>query len=170
MSEGEDFERFVHARANALMRYGYLLTGNGDDAADLVQETLIRLRGAWRRVNHIEAIDAYARTTMARQYIRLWRRRRREHPVERIPERAVIDEGFERVADEGEIWQALCTLPRRQRAVLVLRYYEGLTDLEIAETLAIARGTVRSQAARGLKKLRVHLGPEPAASTAGARR
>lgn len=153
MHDADSFEEFVTSRAPALLRYGYVLTGNPHDAADLMQEALLRLRGVWARVAY-EAPEAYARTTMARQHISIWRRRRRERLVSAVPDHAAQDEELTRVESQHGLWQLLATLPRRQRAVLVLRYYESLTDEEIAHVLGISRGTVRSQASRALEKLR----------------
>lgn len=152
----EAFAMFVRDRSPALYRYGYVLTGNTHDADDLVQEALIRLRGAWSRVRQHDDPIGYTRTIMARLHISAWRRRRRELLRSSVPDAAVNDD-FDRVDIHSEVWQALATLPPRQRAVLVLRYYENLTDAEIAETLGISRGTVRSQASRALDKVRGRL-------------
>ncbi|MFB4290615.1 SigE family RNA polymerase sigma factor [Nonomuraea sp. ATR24] len=132
MDEESKFAEFVARRGDALMRYGYVLTGNPHDAADLVQEALLKMRAAWPGLRSKDNPESYARTTMARLHIAAWRLRRREQVM----------------------WQALAGLPRKQRAVLVLRYYEQLSDAEIAETLGVSRVTVRSQAHRALTKLR----------------
>lgn len=162
------YEEFVTTRAQALLRYGFVLTGNADDAADLLQESLIRLRGAWGRVLNKNDPEGYVRKIMARQHISVWRRRRREHLMGAVPERHYDDRGLERAESDPRLWEALAVLPRRQRAVLVLRYYEDLSDEEIAGMLGISRGTVRSQAARALDKLRADWRPA-AASTMGGR-
>ncbi|WP_433478670.1 SigE family RNA polymerase sigma factor [Spirillospora sp. CA-142024] len=143
-----------------------MLTGNAHDAADLLQEGLIRLRGAWGRVANKHDPEGYVRKIMARQHISMWRRRRREDLVGELPERRYDDPGLDRAEHDPRLWEALAMLPRRQRAVLVLRYYEDLSDEEIAGTLGISRGTVRSQAARALGKLRADRRPA-VASTAG---
>jgi RNA polymerase sigma-70 factor (sigma-E family) len=145
-----EFEDFVRARGSALLRYGYVLTGNADDAADLVQEALLKLSDGWRRVRNKDNPESYVRTIMARQHISWWRRRRREHLTDDVPEGSYTDSH-----SFGELWKELATLPRKQRAVLVLRYYEDLSDQDIAEILGISRGTVRSQAFRALNTLRV---------------
>ncbi|WP_198653819.1 SigE family RNA polymerase sigma factor [Actinocorallia populi] len=144
------YEEFVASRAQALLRYGYVLSGNPHDAADLVQDALIKLRGAWPRVINKRDPEGYVRTTMARQHISLWRRTRRETLTDLVPEGSYTDPP----PSDDLLWRALETLPRRQRAVLVLRYYEVLSDEEIAAQLGISRGTVRSQASRALEKLR----------------
>ncbi|MFF5208501.1 SigE family RNA polymerase sigma factor [Streptosporangium sp. NPDC000396] len=149
-----EFTDFVAARGNALYRYGYVLTGNAEDAADLTQEALMRLGDAWSRVRKRDDPEGYVRTIMARLHISIWRRLRRERLVDVVPEAAYTDDRF---GDDLGLWNELKGLPPKQRAVLVLRYYEDLSDQEIAELLGISRGTVRSQAARALDKLRVRV-------------
>ena len=167
MNDDVTYEDFVTIRAQALLRYGYVLTGNPDDAADLVQDALIRLRGAWGRVVNKSDPEGYVRTIMARRHISLWRRRRREHLVGSVPEGRYDDRGLERAEHDPRLWEALAALPPRQRAVLVLRYYEDLADEEISRVLGISRGTVRSQAARALGKLRADWLPAAAATAGG---
>ncbi|WP_327088884.1 SigE family RNA polymerase sigma factor [Nonomuraea sp. NBC_01738] len=152
MEQDSRFADFVAERGDALLRYGYVLTGNPHDAADLVQEALLKLRGAWQRVRLKDSPEGYARTTMARLHIAAWRRRRREHLAWDLPEREHHD--LLPTGDEQALWETLAGLPRKQRTVLVLRYYEQLTDAEIAALLGISTGTVRSQASRALEKLR----------------
>jgi RNA polymerase sigma-70 factor (sigma-E family) len=148
------FEEFYRRRVTALLRYGYVLTGNAHDAADLVQEAFARLRVAWRRVRRRDDPEPYVRTTMARLHISRWRRTRREWIVAEVPETGGEDRALARAAADSGLWAALGTLPTRQRAVLVLRYYEDQSDEQIAATLGVSRGTVRSQASRALEKLR----------------
>jgi RNA polymerase sigma-70 factor (sigma-E family) len=148
----DEFEDFVRARSAALMKYGHALTGNPHDGADLVQEALVRLGLRWSSVRSKGDVEPWVRTVMARLHISWWRRRRREHLFDKVPEQPYVDERFDR-RDAG-LWAAVIALPPRQRVVLVLRYYEQYTDEEIAQTLGISRGTVRSQAARALDKLR----------------
>ncbi|MGW4469639.1 SigE family RNA polymerase sigma factor [Nonomuraea sp. NPDC004354] len=148
-----EFDEFVRARGQALLRYGYVLTGNAEDAADLVQEALLKLGDTWTRVRNKDNPEGYVRTIMARQHISWWRRRRREHLTDDLPEGSYHDSH-----SFGELWNEVRALPRRQRVVIVLRYYEDLSDQEIADILGVSRGTVRSQAARALEKLRVRPG------------
>ncbi|MFD1934885.1 MULTISPECIES: SigE family RNA polymerase sigma factor [Nonomuraea] len=148
-----EFEEFVRARGQALLRYGYVLSGNAEDAADLVQEALLKLGDTWTRVRNKDNPEGYVRTIMARQHVSWWRRRRREHLTDDLPEGSYHDSH-----SFGELWNELRALPRRQRVVIVLRYYEDLSDQEIAEILGVSRGTVRSQASRALEKLRVSPG------------
>jgi RNA polymerase sigma-70 factor (sigma-E family) len=147
------FERLIETRGDALLRYGYALTGNQYDAADLVQEALARLRAAWSGVRHRDNPEAFVRTTMSRLHVSRWRKRRREHLTDVMPEHGRLDPALVRIDDDTGLFQALNALPRRQRAVLVLRYYEGLGDDQIAETLGISRITVRSHALGGLRTL-----------------
>jgi RNA polymerase sigma-70 factor (sigma-E family) len=154
LNEALSFEEFVGARADALMRYAYVLTGDPHDAADLLQESLLRVRAAWHRIVNKREPEGYVRTTMARVQISVWRGRRRERLMAEPPERVYHDDALTRVEEDDGLWRALGGLPRKQRAVLVLRYYESLSDAEIAEVLGISRATVRSQASRALSKLR----------------
>lgn len=152
MEPDSRFAAFVAERGDALLRYGYVLAGNPHDAADLVQEALLKLRGAWHRVLLKDSPEGYVRTTMARLHIASWRRRRREHLAWDPPDAEHHD--LLPTGDEQALWEALAELPRKQRTVVVLRYYEQLTDAEIAALLGISTGTVRSQASRALGKLR----------------
>jgi RNA polymerase sigma-70 factor (sigma-E family) len=154
----DDFESFVRARMAALVRYGFVLSGNPHDAADLAQEALARLGERWSRVHSKGDPEGYVRTTMARLHISWWRRQRREHPVRTLPEQGYVDEGITQADGDLGLWRAVAGLPPRQRVVLVLRYHEQLTDEEIAAELGISRGTVRSQTARALGKLRASVG------------
>jgi RNA polymerase sigma-70 factor (sigma-E family) len=154
MPEPDGFEQFVTDRAAALTRYAFVLSGNPHDAADLVQEALVRLRGAWGRVRQRDDPEAYVRTTMARLHISWWRKRRRERLFDTVPEQSHTDPALARIDEDTGMWEALATLAPRQRAVLVMRYYDGLGDEQIAERLKIAAVTVRTQASRGLKTLR----------------
>ncbi|WP_433432226.1 SigE family RNA polymerase sigma factor [Nonomuraea sp. CA-141351] len=157
------FEEFVRARSHALLRYGLVLTGSADDAADLVQEALLKLSSSWRRVRSRDDPEGYVRTIMARQHVSWWRRRRLEHLTAEVPSPVHEDEH-----ELGEIWQRLRALPARQRAVLILRYYEDLADEEIAARLGISQATVRSQVSRALATLRVLNIPTPAVRKPGA--
>jgi RNA polymerase sigma-70 factor (sigma-E family) len=159
VSDAPSFEEFVDARADALMRYAYVLTGDPHDAADLLQESLVRVRGAWHGIVNKREPEGYVRTTMARLHISVWRFRRRERLMAEPPDRGYHDDALERAEGDDGLWKILDGLPRRQRAVLVLRYYESLSDTEIAEVLGISRGTVRSQASRALDKLRANWRP-----------
>lgn len=152
MQMDSEFADFVTAKQHGLLRFGMLLTG-GDPhtAADLTQETFLLLGRRWRRVRDVEYQDSYARTTMTRLW---WRRSKKDrHEVVRAEaeETSTLDHA---PAWESEVWAALQQLPPRQRAVLVLRYFEDYSELEIADALSCRPGTVKSQASRGLATLR----------------
>lgn len=146
------FTDFVAARLPALLRLGHLLTGRPADAEDLVQTALVKTYGAWPRVQRQDAPEAYVRQVMLNTYRSWWRYRlSREVVSESIPERLTSDPSTD---ERDAMWRALATLPKRQRAVLVLRYYEGLSEAETAAALGCAVGSVKSQASRGLARLR----------------
>jgi RNA polymerase sigma-70 factor (sigma-E family) len=148
------FEEFVGTRADALMRYAYVLTGDPHDAADLLQESLVRVRAAWHGVVNKREPEGYVGTTMARLHISVWRVRRRERLMSEPPEQAYDDTALARADGDDGLWRALEGRPASSAPYCSLRYYESLSDAEIAEVLGISRGTVRSQASRALDKLR----------------
>ena len=147
------FEEFVAARRAALLRTAYLLTGQHQDAEDLVQTALVKVVPVWNRIS--DNPEPYVRRVLVRENVSRWRRRRwREASTDALPE--TLAHG----ADHDEliaVRAALATLAPRQRAVVVLRYYEGCTEAEIAEQLGIAPGTVKSHARDALARLRVLL-------------
>lgn len=151
-----DFAEFVEAALPGFLRYGYALTGNPHDAADLVQTVLEKVGARWRHVSRKTSDPhAYIRRSMANAHISRWRRVKRENLVADLPERGGHheDDPFE----HEPLWQAMRELPPRQRAVLVLRYYEGLSEIEIAESLGISNGTVKSQASKAIASLRTKM-------------
>lgn len=154
------FDAFVAARGSALLRHAYVLTGDRWLAEDLVQETLAHLYRRWDRVAATTSPEAYVKTSVTRQFLS-WRRRRSsgERPTETVPERAPAYDGTDAVADDDVIWRLLARLPRRQRAILALRFYDDQSDAQIAEILGVSTSTVRSNAARGLATLRAQLSP-----------
>jgi len=153
----EVFDAFVRARHHALLRYGTVLTGDLHSAADLVQDALERTGLAWSRVQQQGDPEGYVRRVMANRSISTWRKLRRERLVGDPPEASYEDAPVDRV-----LWDVLARLPRRQRTVLVLRYYEDLSEAEIARVLGIAPGTVKSQASKGIAALRAALGSREA--------
>lgn len=153
----EVFDAFVRARHPALLRYGTALTGNPHSAADLVQDALERTGLAWTRVQQQGDPEGYVRRVMANQNVSTWRKLRRERLVPETPEIPYDEQPADDV-----MWHTLAQLPRRQRTVLVLRYYEDLSELEIARVLGIAPGTVKSQASKGIATLRAALGSREA--------
>ncbi len=152
-----DFGEFVQAVLPGLLRYGHALTGNPHDAADLVQGVLERIGARWTTIRRKTGDPvAYARRAMANAHVSRWRRTRRESLVADLPDTRVVYQP-DRFADEP-LWQALRGLPPRQRAVMVLRYYEDLSEAEIASTLGVTTGTVKSQANKAMANLRAKLG------------
>jgi RNA polymerase sigma-70 factor (sigma-E family) len=148
------FREFVAARASALLRTAYLLTGDRGLAEDAVQVALTRLCLAWPRIRHSEAIEAYVRRILVREVLS-WRRRRRvsEVLVSAPPELATGD-STSTLETRDELLRALQALPPRQRAVLVLRYFDDAQETQIAELLGISTGSVKTHASRGLAALR----------------
>jgi len=166
-SQPGDFAEYVTLRLPSLLRFGYALTGNPHDAGDLVQEALERVGVRWASIGRDgHSPDAYVRRTMVNARTSRWRRRRSETLVAEVPETGVRTR--DRFDDEP-LWQALRDLPARQRAVLVLRYYEGLSEVEIAATMGISAGTVKSQAARAMTTLRQRLTQDDSAVRGGDR-
>jgi RNA polymerase sigma-70 factor (sigma-E family) len=150
----EEISEFIRSRHASLLRRAFLLTGDAGLAEDLVQESLARLWLSWsRRV--VENPDAYVRRVMVNASISAWRKRRRVQTVAEfdggtlaLPDRA------EESAEHDRVWAALVQLPARQRAILVLRYYEDLSEDEICRALSISPGTVRSQTYKARQTLR----------------
>ncbi|WP_020141663.1 SigE family RNA polymerase sigma factor [Terracoccus sp. 273MFTsu3.1] len=151
------FDDFVATRSTRLLRTAYLLTHDRALAEDLVQTSLAKAWFAWARIDGQP--DAYVRRVMVNTYSSWWRRRwNGEQATAELPERAAAA-GHRpedvRVDDRTDLWRALARLPKRQRAVVVLRFYEDLSESETAEILQCSVGTVKSQASRALAKLRI---------------
>lgn len=158
-SGDEPFRSFVLARRDALLSHAHLLTGSREAAEDVLQTALVRTALAWPRVRNQADPEGYVRVVISRTAASAWRRRRwRERPTAEPPDRPDGTDPTREVDERDAMWRALAVLPPRQRAVLVLRYYEGLSEAEIATVLGCARGTVKSQAAKGLDRLRRTLG------------
>ena len=151
------FDDFVATRSTRLLRTAYLLTHDRALAEDLVQTSLAKAWFAWGRIDGQP--DAYVRRVMVNTYSSWWRRRwNGEQATAEPPERPAgaghrPEDG--RVDDRTDLWRALARLPKRQRAVVVLRFYEDLSEIETAEILQCSVGTVKSQASRALAKLRI---------------
>jgi RNA polymerase sigma-70 factor (sigma-E family) len=151
------FAEFVRARSGALHRAAYLIVGDAALAQDLVQEALTKTYVAWPRLRDPANAEAYTRKAITTTAITWFRRRSwSERPTEHLPERIVAGPG-DGVDERAWVWQALLELPVRQRAAVVLRYYEDLTEKETAAVLGVAVGTVKSQARDALARLRVLL-------------
>jgi RNA polymerase sigma-70 factor (sigma-E family) len=149
------YTEFVRENTPALLRAAHLLTGSASAAEDLVQGTLVRLYPQWGRVQNADAPVAYVRRTLKNQFLD-GRRRVADHEVitDTVPERPAYGSAENDLVDRYDVRARLKTLGRRQCTVLVLRYYEGMSDAEIAETLGCRPGTVRSLISRGLATLR----------------
>ena len=152
------FEEFVHARLPRLLRFGRALTGDENAAADLVQDALERTLPRWSRVIAGEGDpEAYVRRVMVTRNVSLWRRVRRERLTDAVPDTGARDA---EPPWESAVWQAVAALPAKQRTVMALRYYDDLSEAEIAEVLGVSRGTVKSQASRAREALRAALGTD----------
>lgn len=149
----EEFDAFVVTRSQALLRTAYLLTHDHALAEDLLQTALAKAWFAWARIEG--APEPYVRRILVTTYSSWWRRRwNGERPTEELPEHAGPDEA-EASGARHDLWTALERLPRRQRAVVVLRYFEDLTETQAAEALGCSVGTVKSQTSKALAKLRI---------------
>jgi RNA polymerase sigma-70 factor (sigma-E family) len=159
-----DFAAYLQARQASVLRTAYLLTGDRHTAEDLTQTAFAKLYLAWDRVRDQGSMDGYLRRILVNENNSLWRRgwKKREHATDQLPEPTpVIDE-----YDDGRgaaLWELVQSLPKKARAVLVLRYYEQLSEAETAEALGVSVGTVKSQTSRALAALRertpAHLNP-----------
>jgi RNA polymerase sigma-70 factor (sigma-E family) len=157
----DGFRQFVVTRLSRLSRVAYLLTGDHHAAEDLLQSALVKVGVHWRRVRAADDPDAYVRRVLYHEWVSAWRRRSRraEHPVGEPPEAAaegdVADDTVRRILLE----RALAKLTPKQRAVIVLRYFEDLSEVDTADALACSVGTVKSQTSHALGRLRT-LAPE----------
>ena len=149
----EDFDGYVAVAWQRLLRSAWLLTGDWHRAEDLLQTVLARAYGRWPRLRD-DAPDAYLRAMLATTYLTWWRRRwRGEVPTPDLPDTAVLDDHHS--VDLRQVFAgALAELPRKQRAVLMLRFHADLTEAETARTLGISVGTVKSCTSRALARLR----------------
>jgi RNA polymerase sigma-70 factor (sigma-E family) len=154
-ADEEDFRAFVAARSAALLSFAHVLTGDRRDAEDLVQTALAATALAWHRIRRRDSPEGYVRRAIVNTHLNARRRRPwREQPAAQPPDAAAPYLAEDGVDDRDAMWRVLATLPPRQRAVLVLRYYEDLPEAGIAELLGCSRGTVKSQAAKALDRLR----------------
>ena len=149
MPEADDFAEFVAARSGALLRTAYLLTGDHHEAEDLVQTALIKVVPRWGRLREPEP---YVRRVLVNESISRWRRRRwRETSVPEVHDRTITGHDVE---EQLVLRQALARLAPKQRAVVVLRYFDDLTEAQTAGVLGISLGTVKSQSRDALARLR----------------
>lgn len=159
MANEADFDAFVVARSPALLRTAYLLVGDEGLAEDLLQTALTKSWFAWKRIT--DEPEPYVRRVLVTTSASWWRRRwTRETPTAVLPEQRAPAEA-DGTMDRQDLWDAIGRLPRRQRAVVVLRYLEDRTEAETAQLLGCTVGTVKSQCAKALAKLRVDTALEP---------
>jgi RNA polymerase sigma-70 factor (sigma-E family) len=158
-----EFDDFARGQLPRLLRYAVMLTGDRELAQDLVQDVLVSVHRQWRRVCAADPPDRYVHTMLTRAFLS-WRRRWAVRSIGLTAtgsaEGEPVRDHAGPVVDREYVWRRLAALPRQQRAVLVLRYYERLTDREIATTLGCAESTVRGYASRALAGLRLDLTAE----------
>jgi RNA polymerase sigma-70 factor (sigma-E family) len=155
------FRDYVAARGRALLHTAYLLTGNRADAEDLVQSALAKTYLAWDRIEDRAALDGYVRRAMVNTHISWWRRRRLdEFPTDEIPDQAVADHSVSSDLQET-LRRAVDRLPQRMRAAVMLRFYDDMTEAEVAEVLGVSLGTVKSTVSRAVAKLRIDAELQP---------
>jgi RNA polymerase sigma-70 factor (sigma-E family) len=160
----KDFDDFVRSRHVALLRFAHLICGDPHQAEDLVQEALEKAGLRWRSILRPGNPEAYVRRSIVNAHLNLVRRRSRERLVAQAPEPT----GYLVPAERDEqLWRVLADLPPRQRAVLVLRFYEDLTEAEAARVLGCSVGTVKSNGFRALAKLRALLPAQETTQTGG---
>jgi RNA polymerase sigma-70 factor (sigma-E family) len=153
-----EFSAYMEARQASLLRTAYLISGDRHTAEDLVQTALAKLYLAWDRVEDRGSLDGYVRRVIVNENNSLWRRpfKRREHATDQLPETAAAPSAAG--GRDEELWALVQTLPRKQRAAVVLRYYEELSEAETADVLGVSVGTVKSQTSRALAALRSRTG------------
>ena len=168
-SELEDrFQEFVRARWSRLVRTAYLLTGDVHHAEDLTQTALAKAYRSWRRISRSDNPEAYVRRMLVSCNSDRFRKRRvAEALTAAPPERMGHDDTAGRLEERGSLMEGLARLPTKQRAVVVLRYWEDLSEAEVAEVLGCSTGTVKSQASKGLAKLRTYPGLAPSRTVSG---
>jgi RNA polymerase sigma-70 factor (sigma-E family) len=157
------FAEFAAARSAALFRAAYLMVGDHGLAEDLLQEALTKTYVAWPRLRDVGNAEAYTRKAITTTAISWWRRKswQAEKPRDDVPEQTTRGESPDQaVAERDWLWAELQKLPPKQRAAIVLRYYEDLTEAQTAAALGCSVGTVKSQVSTGLKRLRDRLGPD----------
>lgn len=164
-SDEERFTEFVRANSASLFRTAYLMTGDYQRAEDILQSALVRVYQHWPRVDAMEWPVGYARKVVVTQTASWWRRRSSHESLLQPGDEPAWSGRVEEVAEHERVWNAVLTLPRRQRAVMVLRYYEDLTEAQIAKVLDMAPGTVKSHSHAATRRLAELLG-EPSDQSA----
>jgi RNA polymerase sigma-70 factor (sigma-E family) len=164
-SDEDRFADFVRAQSATLFRTAYLMTGDYQRAEDLLQTTLVRVYQRWPRVGQMDRPVGYARKILVNQAASWWRRRSSHELPLVLRDEPAWGGRMDELAEHERVWTAVLSLPPRQRAVTVLRYYEDLSETEIAASLDMAPGTVKSHGHAAAKRLAELLG-EPAAPAA----
>ncbi|WP_150241732.1 SigE family RNA polymerase sigma factor [Nocardiopsis quinghaiensis] len=151
----DEFSRYVAERGPALLRMARSLTNSHADAEDLLQAALVKTFLSWDRITNPKAIDGYVRRAMVNTQISEWRRKRLDvYPTDEIPEQRVDDPTWR--SDLADVVKrAIDRLPNRQRTTVVLRYYDDLTEAQIAQRMGVTLGTVKSTLSRAVEKLRL---------------
>jgi RNA polymerase sigma-70 factor (sigma-E family) len=150
----EEFGAYVAERRPVLLRTATRLAGDRAEAEDLLQSALAKTYVAWDRIQDRAAVDGYVRRAMVNTQISWWRRRKLEvYPTDRLPDRPVEDH-TDRSEMHDALGRALDRLPKRQRLAVMLRYYEDMSEREIAEVLGVSVGTVKSTVSRAMTRLR----------------
>jgi RNA polymerase sigma-70 factor (sigma-E family) len=158
----DDINTFLAARWSSMFRLACLLTGSPAEADDLLQESMVKVYLRWTKVSRTQVPEAYVRRIMVNTLVSRSRRPfRRRELLEADVGAAAVASAEDAVLDRVQVWPLVCALPVRQRAVIVLRYYEELTEPEVAELLGISVGTVKSQAHRALAALRARVASHP---------
>ncbi|WP_240938045.1 SigE family RNA polymerase sigma factor [Nocardioides sp. JQ2195] len=153
-----EFDEWVSARIPALLRFAYLVTGSREAADDVLQSVLTRSFERWSTVRRTHDPDAYVRRMIINENVSSWRRwGKRQTPVPEIVDRHRVSDPSDQVSNADAVWRVCQALPRRQRAAVVLRFYEDLDHREIAGILGCSEVTVRSQIHRALAALRAEL-------------
>jgi|1186.fasta_scaffold873302_2 RNA polymerase sigma-70 factor (sigma-E family) len=155
-----DFVEYVEARQQALVRFAYLLTSDHHTAEDLVQTALAKTYITWDRLRDRGAVDSYVRRIIVNENTSMWRRawKRRERTSDVLPDRGTVDADVE---TRDAVWGVVQSLPPRQRAAVVLRYYEDLSEADTAAVLGCSVGNVKSQTSRGLAAMRSAVTADP---------
>ncbi|MFF0157801.1 SigE family RNA polymerase sigma factor [Streptomyces sp. NPDC005263] len=154
----ERFQEFVRARWSRLVRTAYLLTGDAHHAEDLTQTALAKVYRSWRRVSRSDNPDAYVRRVLVNCNSDRFRKRRVAEALTAAPPEVAASDAISYADERSALLGALAGLPPQQRAVIVLRYWEDMSGAEVAEVLGCSTGTVKSQASKGLAKLRTYPG------------
>jgi RNA polymerase sigma-70 factor (sigma-E family) len=149
------FGEYVRSRSHALLRAAQAMTGNRADAEDLLQATLVKAYQSWERIDDQAALDTYVRRVMVNTHISGWRRRRvDEYPTDELPDSPVADDATSDSDLHDVVRRAIDRLPRQMRAAVMLRFYDDMTEPEVAAALGVSVGTVKSTVARAVAKLR----------------